>query len=202
MKISLRTISTWVGFILLGVVLTIAGLILALYLREGPSEEEIKGRVALNYAAYTQKAMGVRCTEVRASLKNLLQTKVGPIIRTRKDGETWYLLVSTDLKNDLKRHDQFVSTCARLYMTGEAGKFNDLQSIGYIEKAYEDFSTLSTLLLYAEKSEEMCNKKCLDAKFNILAVSYERLVSVLEEKSAMESNSLFDADFPAASLST
>jgi hypothetical protein len=194
MKISLRTISAGIGFTLLGVVLTLAGLALALFLGEKPSEEEIKRRVALDYAAYTQRAMGVQCSEVRAGLKDLLQKKVNPIISTRKDGKLWYSLVSQDLKNELESHGQFVSTCARLYITGDKGKLNDLEGIGYIEKVHEDFSLLSTLLLYAERSEEMCNKKCLDAKFKILAGSYSRLVSTLEERRATKSNLMFDTD--------
>ena len=178
MKFKFRTAIVYLSLIIAGALLTL--FTLAFFSKQKVNDEELKRKFASDYAELEQKRVGVNCTQLTPNkITEFLHSNVRPVIEARKNGEPWADLVSTDLKSALTRFQEFINTCSRLYSAGEAGKLNGLESLNYIEKTQRTFTDIATLLLYADRSKELCNEKCLDQKFNVLKESYQSLISLL-----------------------
>jgi len=167
------------GFIVLGVLLTLGGLYLWLESRTRPSmtEEEIRQKYVQDYTREEQRKLGIDCRQLKPQLRAFLESKVRPVITARQPGQNWDTLVSDELKREVASYRQFVFTCLRLYEVGDAGRRNALEELSFALDANQQFMVIDILLRLG--ASQNCHAQCLDNKFMELQSSYEQLLKRL-----------------------
>lgn len=166
----------WSSLILAGIVLGGVGVSLLIY-RDQPeqkSEEQIRREYVIEYTNNEELRLGIKCHNLKATLRDFLARNVNPLLVSRRGGQGWSELVNDETRREMEIQREYFFTCGRLYAAGRNGEWNGLGDLGDLMRLEREFVTLNTLIRFGEPRHR-CDAKCRDDHFRDLKDVVDRI---------------------------